>query len=156
MEYKYISDVKPKDLWYIAMLRIYRSFIGIINVVFMVAMIMLTIRFWSTSGGILKAFMIIGCMIFPVIQPLAIYGKSVKQLENLPNNLMLTFNDRGVLVECDGKCENIKWSRITNAIKQKNMIVVMSDGRHGYMLTDRMLGDKKEEFYEFLCEKLRR
>ena len=156
MEYKYISDVKPKDLWYIAMNRIYRSFIGIINIVFMLAMIMLTVRFWNTTGGILRFFMILGCLIFPVIQPLAIYGRSVKQLENLSKNLMLTFNDSGVRVECDGKCEDIGWSRITNAIKQKNMIVVMSDGRHGYMLTNRTLGEQKEEFYEFLCEKLRR
>ncbi|MCR4566730.1 MAG: YcxB family protein [Pseudobutyrivibrio sp.] len=156
MEYRYISDVQPKDLWFIAMLRTYRSFVGIINVVFTIAMVMLTIRFWNTTADLTKSFMVFGCLLFPVIQPLAIYGRSVKQLENLPKYLKLAFNDEGVHVECDGNREDIKWSRITNAIKQKNMIIVMSDGSHGYMLTNRTLGDKKEEFYQYLCGKLKR
>ena len=156
MEYRYISDVKPKDLMFIAMLRIYRSFIGIINVVFTVAMIMLTIRFWSTTNVLLRSLMILGCLLFPVIQPLAIYGRSVKQLENLPGRVELMFDDKGVHVDSEGKHEDINWSNITNAIKQTNMIIIMSGKQYGYMLTNRILGDEKEEFFEFLCKKLRK
>lgn len=156
MEYRYVSDVKPKDLWFIAMLRIYRSFIGIINVVFAVAMIMLTIRFWGTTDGLIRSLMLIGCLLFPVIQPLAIYGKSVKQLENLPGRVELMFDDNGVHVDSEGKHEDIKWNRITNAIKQTNMIIVLAEKNYGYMLTNRILGDEKEEFFDFLCKKLRK
>ena len=156
MEYRYISDVKPKDLWFISMLRTYRSFIGVINVVFTVAMIMLTFRFWPETNGFLRSLMLIGCLLFPVIQPLAIYGRSVKQLEDLPGRVELMFDDHGVHVDSEGKHEDITWNKITNAIKQTNMIIVMSDARHGYMLTNRILGDEKEEFYEFLCKKLRK
>ena len=35
------------------------------------------------------------------------------------------------------------------------MIIVMSDSTHGYMLTNRILGDEKDEFYDFLCKKIR-
>ena len=80
---------------------------------------------------------------------------SVKQLENLPKDMELTFSDRGVLVETGGKSQTLKWSRIRNAIKRKNMIVVMSDDSHGYMLTDRVLGDEKESFFEYLCTKIK-
>ncbi|MBR4670561.1 MAG: YcxB family protein [Butyrivibrio sp.] len=156
MEYRFISDVKPKDLWFISMLRIYRSFIGIINVVFTVAMIMMTLHFWSTTGGFIRTLMIIGCLLFPVIQPLAIYGRSVKQLENLPGRVELMFDDNGVHVDSEGKHEDIMWNKISNAIKQTNMIIVMSDTSHGYMLTNRILGDEKEEFFEFLCKKIRK
>ncbi|MBO4456528.1 MAG: YcxB family protein [Butyrivibrio sp.] len=155
MEYRYISDVKPKDLWFISMLRTYRSFLGVINVVFSVAMIMMTIRFWGTSGAFIRTLLILACMLFPVFQPLAVYLRSIKQLETLPGRVELLFDDSGVHVSSEGKQEDIKWSKINNAIKQSNMIVVMSDRTHGYMLTNRILGDEKDEFYEYLCKKIR-
>ena len=34
------------------------------------------------------------------------------------------------------------------------MIIVMSDAMHGYMLTNRMLGAEKKEFYEYVTSKI--
>ncbi len=155
MEYKYMCDVKPADIWKMAMLRTYKSPIGVVNIVFTVAMILLTLKFFGTSSDLLRILMIFGCLVFPVIQPLATYGMSVKQLEDLPKDMELTFNDKGVHVRAGDKSEDIKWNRIANAIKRNNMIVVMSDDSHGYMFTNRVLGDQKEEFYNFLCSKIR-
>ena len=92
---------------------------------------------------------------FPVIQPLAVYGNSVKQLEDLPKDMELLFNDGGVFVFVGEKSESLAWKRIKNAIKRSNMIVVMSDDSHGYMLTNRVLGNQKEEFYQYICKKIR-
>ena len=154
MEYRYICDVKASDLWKMAMVRTYKSVIGIVNIVFTVALVLLTIRFWGESAGIIKSLLIFGCLLFPVIQPLATYGMSVKQLEDLPRDMELTFNEKGVHVETGGKTQNILWKNISNAIRRKNMIIVMSDDRHGYMLTNRVLGDEKDSFYEYLCSKI--
>lgn len=156
MEYRYVSDVKPKDLWTIAMMRTYKSFPGVINIVFTVAMILLTIRFWPVSSDLIRGILIFLCLLFPVIQPLAIYGMSIKQLEGLPERVELKFDDAGIHVESGEKRELIRWNKVANAIRQKNMIVVMSDDRHGYMLTNRILGDTKDEFYDYLCRKIRR
>ena len=155
MEYRFKCDVKAGDLWKMAMARTYRSLIGLVNVIFTVAMILLTLRFWPTTSDLLRVFMILGCILFPVVQPLAIYGNSVKQLEDLPKDMELLFNDGGLRVFVGDKSELIRWSRIRNAIKRSNMIVVMSDDSHGYMLTNRVLGDQKEEFYEYICKKIR-
>ncbi|MBO6241388.1 MAG: YcxB family protein [Butyrivibrio sp.] len=154
MEYKYICDIKASDLWKMAMLRTYKSVVGIVNIVFTVALFLLTIRFWGASSGIIKSFLVLGCILFPVIQPLATYGMSVKQLEALTKDIELTFNDKGLHVETGGQTQNIKWKNISNAIKRKNMIIIMSDDRHGYMLTDRVLGKEKDAFYDFLCSKI--
>jgi hypothetical protein len=99
--------------------------------------------------------MIFGCLVFPVIQPLATYGMCVKQLENMPRDMELRFDDVGVHVSTGGQSELIRWNKVKNAIKRSNMIVVMSDDSHGYMLTNRVLGDQKQEFYDFLCGKIR-
>ena len=155
MEYKYICDVKASDLWKMAMQRTYKSIIGLVNVIFTAAMIILTVRFWGTSSDLIRGLLIFGCVLFPVIQPLATYSMSVKQLEDMPRDMELTVNDSGVHVRTGGASEDIKWNRIKNAIKRNNMIVIMSDDRHGYMLTNRTLGDQKEEFYDYLCSKIK-
>ena len=155
MEYKYMCDVKASDLWKMAMVRTYKAAIGVVNIVFTVAMILLTFRFWKTAPDILRILMIFGCIVFPVIQPLATYGMCVKQLENMPRDMELKFDDVGVHVSTGGQSELIRWNKVRNAIKRDNMIVVMSDDSHGYMLTNRVLGNEKEEFYNFLCSKIR-
>ena len=155
MEYKYMCDVKASDLWKMAMVRTYKAAIGVVNIVFTVAMILLVFRFWKTAPDILRVLMIFGCLVFPVIQPLATYGMCVKQLENMPRDMELKFDDVGVHVSTGGQSELIRWNKVRNAIKRDNMIVVMSDDSHGYMLTNRVLGDQKQEFYEFLCGKIR-
>jgi hypothetical protein len=155
MEYKYMCDVKASDLWKMAMVRTYKAAIGVVNIVFTVAMILLTFRFWKTAPDILRILMIFGCIVFPVIQPLATYGMCVKQLENMPRDMELKFDDVGVHVSTGGQSELIRWNKVRNAIKRDNMIVVVSDDSHGYMLTNRVLGDQKQEFYEFLCGKIR-
>ena len=155
MEYKYMCDVKASDLWKMAMVRTYKAAIGVVNIVFTVAMILLVFRFWKTAPDILRVLMIFGCLVFPVIQPLATYGMCVKQLENMPRDMELKFDDVGVHVSTGGQSELIRWNKVKNAIKRNNMIVVMSDDSHGYMLTNRVLGDQKEEFYGFLCSKIR-
>ena len=155
MEYKYMCDVKASDLWKMAMIRTYKAAIGVVNIVFTVAMILLALRFWKTAPDILRILMIFGCLVFPVIQPLATYGMCVKQLENMPRDMELKFDDVGVHVSTGGQSELIRWNKVRNAIKRNNMIVVMSDDSHGYMLTNRVLGNEKEEFYNFLCSKIR-
>ena len=155
MEYKYMCDVKASDLWKMAMVRTYKAAIGVVNIVFTVAMILLAFRFWKTAPDILRVLMIFGCLVFPVIQPLATYGMCVKQLENMPRDMELKFDDVGVHVSTGGQSELIRWNKVKNAIKRNNMIVVMSDDSHGYMLTNRVLGNEKEEFYNFLCSKIR-
>ena len=155
MNYSYSCDVKPGDLWKMAMRRTYRSALGVVNVIFTIAMLLLLVRFWSTAPDILKGLMLMGVALFPIIQPLATYGMCVRQLENMPRDMNLSFDDAGVHITTGGKNQDLNWSRITNAIRQKNMIVVMSDDRHGYMITDRALGNEKEEFYNFLCGKIK-
>ena len=155
MEYRYKSEVKAVDLWKMAMQRTYRSLAGMVNIVFTVAMVFLMIRYFGSVSDGLRGFMLFGLLLFPVIQPLCIYGMSVKQLEDMPKDMELTFNDSGVLVETQGKSETLRWSRISNAIKRNNMIIVMSDENHGYMLTNRVLGDEKESFFEYLCTKIK-
>jgi hypothetical protein len=152
MEYIFNSDIKASDLWKISMSRTYRSVAGVVNIVFTVAMLLMTVHFWGTTNSFVRALMVFACLIFPVIQPLAVLGKSAKQVEAMPKGVNLVFNDDGVHITCGDKNERLPWKKIIKVLKQKEMIVVMSDQTHGYMLMNRILGEQKEEFYQYLVK----
>lgn len=154
MEYLFNSDVTAFDLWKISMSRTYHSLAGAVNVVFTVAMLLMTIHFWGTANIWVRPLMVFACIIFPVIQPLAVLGKSAKQVELMPKGVNLLFNDKGVHITCGDKNEQLPWKKIMKVINQKDMIVVMSDATHGYMLMNRILGEQKEEFYQYLLKKI--
>jgi hypothetical protein len=153
MDYLFNSDVTASDLWKISMARTYHSLAGVVNIVFTVAMLLMTIHFWSTTNIWVRALMVFACIIFPVIQPMAVLGKSTKQVESMPKGVKLLFNDKGVHVTCGDKNEQMPWKKIVKVTKQKDMIVVMSDTTHGYILMNRTLGEQKEEFYQYLMQK---
>jgi hypothetical protein len=97
--------------------------------------------------------MLFGCLLFPVIQPLVIYGKARKQAAALPKGMELKFDEQGLHVKTQEAASDIPWSGIKNVVKEAHMIVVFSDNVHGYLLTDRMLGGRKQEFYEYVLSK---
>ena len=75
MEYQYKCRITAWDFFRLTMRQTYRSMAGMCNLVFTVAMIVLAAKFWSQSGEILQVLMLIGCLLFPVIQPAAIMRK---------------------------------------------------------------------------------
>ena len=49
-----MCDVKASDLWKMAMIRTYKAAIGVVNIVFTVAMILLVFRFWKKVRRVLR------------------------------------------------------------------------------------------------------
>ena len=156
MKYQFKMDISASELFQITMSRTYRSLAGTVNIIITVAMLILAFRFLGTANMFYRVLIIFGCLLFPVFHPLAIYGQSIKQKENMRSDVVLGFDDRGMHVDQGNKHEDIPWTRIPKVIKQNNMVIVMSDKLHGYMLTDRVLGGKKEEFYNYVLNRLSR
>ena len=155
MEYKFNCDVKASDLWKMSMVRTYRSFLGVINLVFTVSMIAMTIKLWPGSGEFSRALEILCCLIFPVFQPLAILGRSYKQVEQQPKGVELLFRKTGIVVTCGGREEKIPWSRVIRVIRQDSMIVIKTDDSYGYMIMNRAMGEQKDVFYNDLVTLLK-
>ena len=103
MEYQYKCRITAWDFFRLTMRQTYRSMAGMCNLVFTVAMILLTAKFWSQSGEVLQVLMLIGCLLFPVIQPAAIYAKARRQAAAVPQDVRLTFDEKGLLVTTGGE-----------------------------------------------------
>ena len=98
MTYQFKSEVTAGDFWKLTMSRTYRSVAGVCNMVFTVAMILFTAKFFRTSGDLMQMLMLFGCLLFPVIQPIAIYLKAKGQAKTMPKDVELSFDDAGLHV----------------------------------------------------------
>lgn len=148
MKYTFKGEVTPLDFFRLSMHRTYHSIIGVCNIVFTVAVILLTVNFWNQANDLFQVLLFIGCILFPVLQPFAVYMKAKSQAYTVPRNMVLDFDDAGLTVTVGEKKETIRWEKMTAIIKEYKMLILFSDAKHGYMLPDRVLGREKEAFYE--------
>lgn len=154
MEYHYKSDMKAIDFFWLSMHRVYRSMAGVCNIIFTVALILLTVKFWNGAADLWQIGMLFGCILFPVIQPVEIYLRAKKQVAMLPEDMELLVNEEGLHVTADHKKSFLHWDKINNVVREPNMIIIFSDARHGYMLTDRVLGETKDALFAFVKAKI--
>ena len=115
----------------------------------------MTIKLWPGSGEFSRALEILCCLIFPVFQPLAILGRSYKQVEQQPKGVELLFRNTGIVVTCGGREEKIPWSRVIRVIRQDSMIVIKTDDSYGYMIMNCAMGEQKDVFYNDLVTLLK-
>lgn len=150
MCYQYQCKIRPVDFWKLSMRRTYRSMVGVCNIVFGVAMVLLTFRFWSQANDIVQTLLFLACLLVPVIQPVGVYLKSKAQVSVIPQGTELAFGEDGILVTLGSERELIRWNKVRGVRKEGSMIIVYTDANHGYLLTKRVLGNEKDELYRFV------
>lgn len=154
VRYRYTCDVKPKDLWYLYLYRMYHSVAGMVTLILGISLIALTIAFWNRNGIFLRTVLILASLLVPVVQPLGMYLRSVKELEQLPKDMELCFGDAGIYVKVGEKSDHVSWQKVRHIAKEINMIMlVLRDGR-GYMVTDRVMGQEKDDFYRYVFSRI--
>ncbi len=154
IKYQFTYKTRPLDLWELSMYSIYGSLLGTVNIIFTVALIILNMKFFMTVNIVLKAIMIIGVSLFTVIQPILIYLKAKKQVEQLSQEITLSFDDKYMYVNTDGQTSSIPWNKINKIIKKPTLLVIQSSSQHGFILSNKVLGSFRNEFYDFLVSKL--
>lgn len=152
IRYQYEIYIRPMDIWVLSMCRTYHSLVGACNLVFGAAMIFLTVRFWNQSNDWVQALLFLACLLVPVIQPLGAYWKAKAQAAMAPQGTRLTFAEDGIHVKLGESRDKIPWSQVKGIRKEAGMILVFTDRNHGYLLTNRVLKDQKQEFYDYVKE----
>ncbi len=156
MNYQFTYETKPLDLWQLSMYGMYRSMVGVINIIFTIAMVMLTIRFWEESNLIIRMILIMGMGLFTVIQPLLVYLRAKRQLSSVSSKIKLKIDDLGVLVETNNQRSQMKWKTIKGISKKPTLIILYTSAKHGFILTNKVLGNQREAFYKDVLSKIRK
>lgn len=155
MEFRFKNNTKPIDFWLLSMSHTYHSMIGVCNIIFTVAVIAATCQLWGKIHDFIELLLLLGCFLFTVIQPMLVYLRAKAQVAGIPKDMELFFDEKGLQVTVDTQKEFIPWKRIKGFTKEPNMVIVRSDERHGYILTNRVLGGKREVFLDFMEKKMK-
>lgn len=142
--------MKAVDLWQLTMYSVYNSFLGPINIIFTVAMILLMFKYVMTVALILKIGMILGVLVFILIQPLLIYFTSWKKVQQLPKVIEIEIDNFGLHIYSDNQKEEIKWKMVKGITKKPTLLVIVVSEQHGYVLSNRVLKSQKNEIYTYV------
>lgn len=146
MRYQYQSKVRAVDFWALSMYRTYHSLVGVCNIVFGIAMVLLTLRFWNQASDAVQAVLFLACLLIPVIQPLGVYLKAKARASVIPQGTELVFAEDGIHVALGSERQHIRWKEVCGIRKEAGIVIVYTDANHGYMLTNHVLGSDKEAF----------
>ena len=156
IDYRFKYTTRAMDLWKLSMYGTYSSMVGLINVIFTIAMMLLTARYWNQVHIGFKVLLLLGIGLFTFIQPSLVYLKAKKQVSKIPEKLELSFNDQGVHVKSEKEASHIEWKSIKGISKKAGMVVIIASSRYGFILTSDILGSQKEEFYEYVSRQIER
>jgi len=133
-----------------SMKKTYSSPLGICNIIFSVAVILLTVKLFPEAGSFLRAVLLLLCLAFPVIQPLGIFMRARLLADSVPEDLTIETRKSGLLVKAGELCELVGYNKIKKVISTGDCVILNVGGQKGYFLFNRVMGDKKEAFTEYI------
>ncbi len=148
--------VKPASLWVLTMVNIYRSMMAVINIIFTASMALLIYRFWSDAGVVVRVLMLAGLILFPVLQPLLIYLRSRKIVNQMPKDLDITFDQIGFEIANDSKKSRVNYAEVKSVTRIFKMLIIYTRSRQGFILDNEMLSGQSKGLSAFLSEKIKR
>jgi len=156
MKYQFTYRTTAFALWQLSIYSIYGSMVGVCNTIFTIAMVLLTGKFWGEVNIFIKILLILGICLFTVIQPAVVYMRAKKQVSLIPQDMEISFDDYGVHVKTPNQTSDLKWKTIKGISKKPGMIIIFSTAKHGFVLTNKVLGKQKEAFYEYVNSKIQK
>ena len=154
MRYKYTYRTTARELWQLSMYYTYGSMVGVCNIIFTVAAFALGFSRWAQAQGIVRCLIVLGCCLFTVIQPLMIYAKAKKQAAGITQDTQVSIDDSGLYIRVGDDTSQLPWKSVKRISRKPAMIIIFSDTTHGFIFTNRVLGDEKEEFYRYASSKV--
>ncbi len=154
MKYKFTYRTTAFDLWQLTMYGIYASVVGVCNIIFTIAMVLLTAKFWGDVNSLMKILFITAICLFTVIQPAVVYMRGKRQVSTVSHDMEIGFDDQGIHVTTEKQSSDLEWSTIKGVSKKLSMIVIFSTTKHGFVLTNKVLGKQKEPFYDYVVSKI--
>lgn len=155
MRYEYTYRNTAFELWQVSMYYIYGSMAGMCNVVFTAAAFALGYARWNQSGSLMRFIIVLGCCLFTLIQPLMLYIKAGRQAAGITQDTRIALDDWGVHIRVGEKTSDLPWKAVRKISRKPTMIIIFSDTVHGFVLTNRVLGDEKEAFAGYVISKIK-
>lgn len=161
MNYEYTIKLNNIDRFNSSINFIRKSKTFFFDVIFTIFAISTTVymiiskKFFNLSS-IRKALLLLCCILFPIIQPCILYFKSAFNKSKITEKeITLKFDDEKIYISSSTEKTTFNYADVYNLIKFKNMIVLLYDSIHGQIIPDRYTKNDKEDFFNFVFNKIR-
>ena len=145
-----------KDLFDFSMYSSYSGAMGVFNVIFTVAALVLLVVTWTWVSVYQKLLLVCCALIFTVLQPAMLHFKSKKQAQmtgfSMPINLTLT--DEKIAVEQAGVTGDVLWNQVWSAVRIKSMFIIKVGPTHGYLIPNATVEGREQELIDILKKNL--
>lgn len=102
----------------------------------------------------MRFVIILGCCLFTVIQPLMVYAKARKQASGITQDTCISIDDHGLHIRVGNNTSELLWKSVRKISRKPTMIIIFCDTVHGFVFTNKVLGDEKEAFYRYITSKM--
>ena len=149
MRYSYTFRNTTADFLLFRLGNTYTNWTGAINVIWTGVFAVLLFTQWNHTNTTGKILLLLGFLLFLVIQPCVMAIVGHRQAKKIPVDTTVTFDEKGMQIEVEKHLQRIPWKEIYPMVKRRSMLIAAPDGIHAYLLTNRILGDDKEALYAF-------
>lgn len=146
----YHVNLTAKDLWAFSMYHANGGMLGIFNLLFTLAAVMLLVTRWGAVTTPYRLLLIVCVLLFTVWQPFLLYRKARKQAKTavVRDPMTLVFNETGLTVEQSGQTASFTWQQMGRMDGHRTMVVLYMDRVHAYLLPKSAMGEQEQALYE--------
>ncbi len=154
--FQFHIQVEAGDLWRFSMYHANKGYLGIFNVLFTLASLYLLVTKWTSSTMAYRLLLLVCVLMFTVWQPGLLFLKAMKQAKNqrLKAPMDMTFTKEGFVVAQGEESMKVTWDQIGRAVAIPGEYILYMGRMRAYLLPDRVMGEEKAKFGEFLRETL--
>lgn len=154
----YRFEYKPRaiDLWRISMYRIYSTGLKRLTAIITLILGIFVMRLLMNSNLLVGTIVLLVIIWFSMIQPIGFYIKGIKEVRLVPKDMYLAFNKDGVIIEVGSEIVTIKWPDVVGINQVNKIIILYISYNQGYLLTEKILGEDRNRFINYLNKKIKR
>jgi hypothetical protein len=156
MKYQFTFRNNAADMMQIFLYFTYHMFVGAVNIIFTLASLVLMIAKIRSGETMIALAAAVLMLYFPCIQPLIVYLRSRKSAAKQTDDTQLSFSDEEILIRVGEKSQTLTWAQILAVQKLPSGVFLRTGKGYGLDIPDRVLKEKREEFYQFALEKVRK
>lgn len=154
--FQFHIQVEAGDLWRFSMYHANKGYLGVFNVLFTLASVYLLVAKWTSSTVPYRLLLLVCALMFTVWQPGLLFLKAMKQARNqrLKLPMDMTFGKEGFRVSQGEESMEVTWDQIGRVVGIPGEYILYMGRMRAYLLPDRVMGEEKAKFGEFLREVL--
>ncbi len=155
-EFHFYIQLNAGDLWLFSMYYSNRGYMGLFNVIFTVAAIILIFLRWDSFTFFYRWLLAFCATLFPVWQPLLLFTKARRQAVtgSVKDPEYITVSNDGIKVEQTGESVELNWDDVAKIQSLFGLIMIYTDRIHAFLLPGRYVGDAREPLYDIFRNNL--